>query len=245
MLAASEARNYNEVLRIAGANEAILTCEDVNSIWAVADAFANTGRPQRAFDAYTYVVNTCDDQGVRAASLQKAAEQLDPSFVTQLFALGANDEGGNDFSEAQLDIIRGAVARGGEQEGVQVPPEWLETLANFARTGENLDDAMLLGFFLFRQGLPAQAAQWFRFALDNGLGADAAEGYIIALRATGDREDEFLAREVAFQWREQTPELMEAYLDAMATILTADEFGQTSIDDVEQASVDRYVPVVI
>ena len=245
LLAASEARNYNEVLRIAGANEAILTCEDVNSIWAVADAFANTGRPQRAFDAYTYVVNTCDDQGVRAASLQKAAEQLDPSFVTQLFALGANDEGGNDFSEAQLDIIRGAVARGGEQEGVQVPPEWLETLANFARTGENLDDAMLLGFFLFRQGLPAQAAQWFRFALDNGLGADAAEGYIIALRATGDREDEFLAREVAFQWREQTPELMEAYLDAMATILTADEFGQTSIDDVEQASVDRYVPVVI
>ncbi|MEM6847191.1 MAG: hypothetical protein AAF580_03855 [Pseudomonadota bacterium] len=245
LLAASEARNYDEVLRIAGANEAILTCDDVNSIWAVADAFANTGRPQRAFDAYTYVVNTCEDQVLRAATLQKAAEQLDPSLVTQLFALQANDISGDDFGDAQLDIIRDVVARGGAQEGIAVPPGWLETLANSARSGQNLDDALLLGFFLFRQGLPVPAAEWFRFALDNGLGADAAEGYIRALRATGDREDEFLAREVAFQWREQTPELMEAYLDAVATILTANEFGQTSIFDVEQASVDRYVPVVI
>ena len=103
----------------------------------------------------------------------------------------------------------------------------------------------LIGYYLYRQGQPAEAAQWFRFALDSGLGSDAAEGYIIALRATGDREDAFLAREVAYQWREQTPELMESYLDAAATILTADELGGTAIDDVEQTTVDRFVPVVI
>ncbi|MEM8552526.1 MAG: hypothetical protein AAGF45_09105, partial [Pseudomonadota bacterium] len=215
------------------------------SIWRVAVAFANTGRTQRAFDAYDYVINQCVRQNERASSLQKAAETLDPALVTQLFALGQQEGGQNEFADARLDIIRGAVARGGTQEGVPVPVEWLELLAEFARTGQNLEDSMLVGFYLYRQGNAPEAAQWFRFALDNGLGSDAAEAYVVALRATGDREDEFLAREVAFQWREQTPELMEAYLDAMATILTADELGQTSIEDVEQTSVDRFVPIVI
>lgn len=243
--AASEESDYREVLRIASENEQILTCEDPDSLWRVAEAFAATGRPQRAYDAYAYIVNNCETMDVRAASLQKAAENLDPRYVTDLFELGATADGGNEFASAQLDIIRGAVARGGERDGQPVPTEWLEIIAEFARTGENLEDAMLIGYYLFRQGNPAEAAQWFRFALDNGLGAAAAEGYIVALRATGDREDEFLAREVAYLWREQTPELMEAYLDAMATLLTADDLGERSLLDVEQASVDRFVPVVI
>ncbi|MEM7694592.1 MAG: hypothetical protein AAF318_09075 [Pseudomonadota bacterium] len=242
---ASEANNHALVLNIAQQNERILTCQDVDSIWRVAEAFAETGRAQRAYDAYAYVIQSCEGQGERASSLQKAAETLDPALVTQLFALGAAEDGTNEFASARLEIIRGAVARGGTQEGVPVPLEWLQLLGDFARTGENLEDAMLVGFYLYRQGNPSEAAAWFRFALDSGLGSDAAEAYIVALRATGDREDEFLAREVAFQWREQTPELMEAYLDAMSTILTADELGQTSIEDVEQTSVDRFVPIVI
>jgi tetratricopeptide (TPR) repeat protein len=243
---ASEAENHREVLRIAQENEQILTCLDPDSLWRVADAFAALGQPERAFDAYAYVIENCDPMDVRAASLQKAALNLDPEYVTRLFQLGEVDaDGRSEFAEAQLDIIRGAVARGGERGGQPVPPEWLEVLAEFARTGQDLDDAMLIGYYLFRQGNPSEAAQWFRFALDNGLGAPAAEGYIVALRATGNREDEFLAREVAYLWREQTPELMEAYLDAMASALTADELGQRSIVDVEQDSVDRFVPVVI
>ncbi|ORE93148.1 hypothetical protein [Acuticoccus yangtzensis] len=246
---ASDARNFAQVLQIAEANEQILTCEDPDSIWRVAEAFAETGRPQRAFDAYVYVIETCDEQGIRAASLQKASEELDPSYVTQLFSYVTQSEDGQltAMGEAQLDIIRGLIAQAGQEnaQGMLVPQDWITILANFARTGENLDDAMLIGYYLYRQGAPADAAQWFRFALDNGLGSDAAEGYIIALRATGDREDSFLAREVAYQWREQTPELMEAYLDAVATILTADEYGETSIEDVEQTAVDRFAPIVI
>ncbi|MCF3931932.1 hypothetical protein L1787_00715 [Acuticoccus sp. M5D2P5] len=246
LLTASNARNFREVLSLAESNERILTCDDVDSLWRVAEAFAQTGRPQRGFDVYAYIVNTCTDQAVRGASLQKAAAQLDPTYVTELFELGqTGPDGQNEFTNARLDIIRGAVARGGEIEGVIVPAEWLQLLADHARTGQDLQDAMLVGFYLYRQGNPSEAAQWFRFALDNGLGSDAAEGYIVALRATGNRDDEALAREVAYQWREQTPELMEAYLDALATILTADEFGERSILDVEQSSVDRFVPVVI
>ncbi|UOM35992.1 hypothetical protein [Acuticoccus sp. I52.16.1] len=246
---ASEASNYAQVLQIAEDNEQILTCEDPDSIWRVAEAFAETGRPQRAYDAYVYVIETCDDAGTRAATLQKASEELDTSYVSRLFEYVPTGQDGepSPMADAQLDIIRGLVAQAGQEnaQGLLVPPEWIETLADFARTGANLDDAMLVGYYLYRQGSPADAAQWFRFALDNGLGSDAAEGYIVALRATGDREDSFLAREVAYQWREQTPELMEAYLDAVATILTADEYGETSIEDVEQTAVDRFAPVVI
>ncbi|WP_226573123.1 hypothetical protein [Acuticoccus sediminis] len=246
---ASNAGNYAQVLQVAEQNEQILTCDDPDSIWRVAEAFAKTGRPQRAYDAYLYVINTCDDPGARSASLQKASEQLDSSYVSRLFDLVKPGQNGqlSSMGTAQLNIIRGMVARAGQEnaEGSVVPQDWINTLADYARTGANLEDAMLIGYYLYRQGDPADAAQWFRFALDSGLGSDAAEGYIIALRATGNREDAFLAREVAFQWREQTPELMEAYLDAVSTLLTADEAGETSIEDVEQTVVDRFAPVVI
>ncbi|WP_420394140.1 hypothetical protein [Acuticoccus sp.] len=245
---ASEVDNFRRVLAIGRENEAILTCEDPDSLWRVAEAFARTERPQRAYDAYAYVITNCTDQAVRASTLQKAAGEVDVAPLTQLFALGdTGGEGADAFEAARLDIIRAAVARAGEAggEGSAIPPEWLDLLAEFARTGVNLEDAMLIGYYLYRQGSPVEAAQWFRFALDAGLGADAAEGYIVALRATGDREDAALAREVAYQWREETPELMEAYLDAVSTILTADARGQTSLADVEQPIVDRFVPVVI
>lgn len=242
--AASEAGDNREVLRIAEANEQVLTCEDVDSLWRVAEAFVGVGRPQRAFDAYAYVIDTCDDEAERAATLQKAAATLDPALVSDLFTLDDADASGA-FADARLSIIRGAVARGGAQEGAEVPLAWLQRLAGVARTGADLQDAMLVGYYLYRKGQPSEAAQWFRFALENGLGSAAAEGYIVALRATGERKDAALAREVAYRWREQTPELMEAYLDAMATVLTADEFGRTSIADVEQAAVERFVPAVI
>lgn len=244
---ASDRGDEAAVLRIAEANERILTCEDVDSIWRVAKAFAATGRPQRAYDAYAYVLQACLGQDAeRAATLEKAAETLDTQYVTELFSLGRSDANGNsEFQSAELSILRGAVARGGADDNVTVPQDWLDRLADHAGTGANLDDAMLVGFYLYRHGNPAAAAQWFRFALDRGHGAPAAEAYIVALRATGNRQDEFLAREVAYEWREQSPELMEAYLDAMATVLTADASGDTSIDDVEQVSVDRYAPVVI
>lgn len=242
---ASDAGNYSLVLSLAAANEGLLTCNDVDALWRVAEAFVETDRPDRALDAYAYVISQCSDERVRASSLQKAAEALAPERVLELFELGSSEPASSPFGEARLGIVRAAVARGGEEEGEMVPQAYLDLLAEFARTGTNIDDAMLVGFYLFRTGFPAEAAQWFRFALDNGLGPDAAEGYILALRATGDREDAFLAREVAYQWREQTPELMEAYLDAMATLLSADERGQVSIEDVEQRSVDRFVPVVI
>ena len=243
---AAEAGNYREVLRIAENNERILTCEDPASLWRVAEAFASTGNSKRAFDAYSYLLESCETSEVRASTLQKASDTLDTDGLTRLFERDSVDPMGDSaVAKAQLDIIRGAVARGGERDGDPVPAQWLETLAEFARTGENLQDSMLVGYYLFRQGNPSEAAQWFRFALDNGMGAAAAEGYIVALRATDNRENDFLAREVAYLWREQTPELMESYLDAMATVLTADERGERSIFDVEQASVDRFVPVVI
>ncbi|MEM9221914.1 MAG: hypothetical protein AAGB11_05875 [Pseudomonadota bacterium] len=245
--AASEANNFREVLRIAEQNERILTCNDVDSIWRVAEAFAQTERPQRAFDAYAYVINSClDQEAERGASLQKAAATLDPSYVTELFALGRTDaQGNNEFANARLDIIRGAVARGGNNPSALVPEEWLLLLAENARTGADLRDAMLVGVYVLRQGAPVEAAQWFRFALDRGLGADAAEAYVDALRATGNLEDQTLAREVAYQWRTQTPELMEAYLNAMATTLTSEGVGENGFIEVEQEAVDRYVPIVI
>lgn len=242
---ASEASNYAEVLRIAEANEGILTCEDVDSIWRVAEAFAQTGRPQRAYDAYAYVITTCTDEDPQAGSLQKAADILTPQQVLQLFTLKGVDIGTGTFGQAALDIIRGAVALAGQDEAYVVPQEYVDLLAEYARTGTNLEDAMLVGYYLYRNGFASEAALWFRFALDNGLGADAAEGYVLALRATGNREDAFLAREVAYEWREQTPELMTIYLEAVASLLTADQLGELSVDDTTQLAVERYVPVVI
>ena len=54
------------------ANPSLLTCADVDVLWRVGEAFAQSDRPIRAKDAYLYILNTCKDDAVRLATVQKA-----------------------------------------------------------------------------------------------------------------------------------------------------------------------------
>ncbi len=242
---ASDAGRWQEVLDLASQNEALLTCANVDTLWRVADAFAKTGNTRRAYDAYAYVLTYCENPAERIASLQKAADTLTPAEITELFALERTGAAGaGEFEAAKLDIVRGAVARGGEDADYVVPDGWLAILADSARGGP-VEDAVTLAWYLYRHGNPEDAAGWFRYALSRGAGPSAAEGYIVSLRATGDREKERIAREVAYAWRNESATLMDSYLNAVASLLTADFDGYPAFEDADQGTVDRFVPVVI
>ena len=193
---ASEERDFEEVLRVAEQNEQILTCEDPDSLWRVAEAFAATGRPQRAYDAYAYLVNTCETMDVRAASLQKAAENLDTDLITRLFELGETEDGGNEFASAQLDIHpaapwprggRGATASQFAHRNGSADHRW-KFRPHGARTSRM---RCLIGYYLLPSGQPRRRPRrWFRFALRTTVLGAARGGGLTSSpwgAATGDR----------------------------------------------------------
>jgi tetratricopeptide (TPR) repeat protein len=100
-----------------------------------------------------------------------------------------------------------------------VPAAELAEIEKLARDGKEADDALLLGWYLYRHQQPDKAADLFKSALDRGGGAKAAEGYVLALGASGRGLD---AVPVAYEWREATVETKKAYTDVMIALLAAD-----------------------
>ncbi|MDY6962585.1 MAG: hypothetical protein SV862_11905, partial [Pseudomonadota bacterium] len=70
---ASQLKQYQTVIDLGATNPLLLNCSEVDVLWRVAEAFANTDRAQRAVDAYRYILTTCTDPAERLATLQKAA----------------------------------------------------------------------------------------------------------------------------------------------------------------------------
>ena len=86
---ASDAKQWNAVVSIAAKAPSLLTCDYVDVLWRVAEAFAKTDRPNRAEDAYTYILTNCDEPEERLATVQKAVDLLPEADVDKLFASSA------------------------------------------------------------------------------------------------------------------------------------------------------------
>ena len=84
---ASNIKQYDTVVRVASANPAMLTCGDVDVLWRVAEAFAQTDRKSRAIDAYRYILGNCENPAERFATMQKAMVVLPRADLDQLLAM--------------------------------------------------------------------------------------------------------------------------------------------------------------
>jgi hypothetical protein len=74
---ASNLKQFETVIRIASQNPSLLICDDVDVLWRVAEAFAETERLQRAQDAYLYILKNCNDPHERLATVKNPyADQL-------------------------------------------------------------------------------------------------------------------------------------------------------------------------
>ncbi|EMS95559.1 cellulose synthesis protein [Agrobacterium tumefaciens str. Cherry 2E-2-2] len=214
---ASDLKQYATVVDTAANNPGLLTCGEVDVLWRVADAFANTDRMGRARDAYLYILNNCTIASDRLATVQKASALLPAEMMDELLAREKPGADGQlEFEPVKNDLARQFVARAGEKEGVAVPSAYVMRLQRLAETDKLASDALLLGWYNIRQKNMTEAEKWFRKAREEEDSASASQGLALALI---DRNEPREAEDVMYKWRKASDDALATYLAATANLL--------------------------
>ncbi|HEV7328219.1 MAG TPA: tetratricopeptide repeat protein [Bosea sp. (in: a-proteobacteria)] len=236
---AANAKQWEQVIRIGTETPALLTCANVDALWRVAEAFVQTGAPERARDAYAYVLTNCTNPAERVGTMQKALATLSETQLAPLLA----HERQSEFSGIRDEIARRRVGKAADDPTLTATPEELRRIEALANAATTPDDPILLGFYFFRHNDPAKALTWFQTALARNGGAKAAEGAVLALGALQKYQE---AETLGAQWLEAGPANRKAYLD-VATALIAQEpaprLERAVIERIARTvGVDRYAP---
>jgi tetratricopeptide (TPR) repeat protein len=236
---ASNARQWEQVIRLGTETPAMLTCASVDALWRVAEAFVQTGKPERARDAYAYVLTNCTDAVERVGTMQKALATLPESLLGALLS----QERQNEFASIRDELARrhiGKAADDPSQTAMADEIQRIEALANAATTP---DDAILLGFYTLHHDDPTKAATWFQTALARKGGAKAAEGAVLALGATKKYAE---AEALGAQWLEADAANRKAYLDVVTALLTQEPPPRLDRSVIERivktVGTDKYAP---
>jgi tetratricopeptide (TPR) repeat protein len=213
---ASNAKQWKTVIDTAAAMPSLLTCDYVDVLWRVAEAFANTDRMERAKDAYTYVLANCNDPGERVATMQKAIDVLPEAEIPPLLVYERDGE----FAAVIDTLLRRRVGITAENPDLTSSPEDLARIEALAADEGNAADALLLGWYYYRHKEAGKALEWFEKARKRDpTSAKAVEGYTLALIEL----DRFADAETAsYDWNEKTEDNLAAYLIAAVGLLATD-----------------------
>lgn len=217
---ASDLKQYATVIQTAAANPGLLTCSEIDVLWRVAEAFARSERPERARDAYLYVLQNCTQTPERIATVQKAAALLPQTMMEELLSLEkVTDSGAMEFEPVKDDLARQFVANAGEDPEIVVPPVYLMRLQRVAETSGLAADDLLLGWYYVRREKLDEAEKWFRHARDAEDTASASQGLALALIARNEPKE---AEDIMFRWRTSSEDARKTYLAAAANLLAID-----------------------
>ncbi|HEV7320310.1 MAG TPA: cellulose synthase [Ensifer sp.] len=217
---ASELKQYETVISVAASTPSLLTCSEVDVLWHVANAFAETKRPERARDAYLYVLKNCDNAPERLATVQKASAVLPYATLQDLLAYErTTQEGAPEFESIRDDLARRFVAEGDEDKALAVDPKYVQRVEKLAEAGGAASDALLLGWYQLRRDNMSAAEQWFRRAHDKEDSASASQGLALTLIA---RKAPAEAEAVLYSWRDSSPDATATYFAATANLLAID-----------------------
>lgn len=178
---ASNAKQYMTVIELATATPSLLTCGDVDVLWRLAEAFAQTDRALRAQDAYRYILTACTDPRDRISTVQKAMALLPRADLEPLLALAHTGADGDEFRSVREDLARTAIAAGAADAKANADASDLKLLQELAGASNSPSDALLLGSYFRLHGDPTQAEHWYRLSYDRQKAAPAAEGLALSL----------------------------------------------------------------
>nr|WP_250157295.1 cellulose synthase [Tianweitania aestuarii] len=221
LINASDLKQYETVVRTAADTPSLLTCAEVDVLWRLAEAFAKTDRPERARDAYKYVLDSCNDPEQRLATVEKAIPLLPKPLVDQLLATErTGPDGKGEFEQARLALSRQIVANAGQDPDLVVPQSDLNAVKAVAEpdTG-NASDPRLLGWYYIRRDQPQDAELWFTKSREREDSAEAAQGLAlakIALNKPGEAED------ILYKYRDETDDIRKVYMAAAANYLATE-----------------------
>lgn len=220
LINASDLKQYETVVRIGSETQSLLTCSEVDVLWRVAEALFRTDKAQRAMDAYTYILNNCQNAAERLATVQKAAAILPAKSVEDLLSKEKTaPDGTMEFDSIRDDLARRFVAEANGDGKIVVPPQYVSRLERLAETGGLASDALLLGWYYLPRGDMEAAEKWFRKARDKEDSASASQGLALALI---DRNDQLAAEDAMYRWRDASKDAKSVYLAATANLLALD-----------------------
>jgi len=227
---ASNLQQYESVIRIAASTPSLLTCSEVDVLWRVARAFAETKRPDRAKDAYLYVLTHCDDAGERLATIQMASQRISRADLEPLLATErTGPDGVGEFASLRADLARASLAKAADDAAVQVSDADLALIRRLAESPDGLaSDAELLGWYALRRGDAAGALPNFERARTKDDSATISQGYALSLIPLGRFAD---AESAMARWRAASDGARAVYLAAAANLLAASA-GQVIAPDV-------------
>ncbi|WP_244631110.1 cellulose synthase [Aureimonas sp. ME7] len=222
---ASNLQQYQTVIRLAADTPSLLTCSEVDVLWRVARAFAETGRPERAKDAYLYVLTNCNDAGERLATMQMATQRLKrPDLDALLATERTGPDGVGEFTSVRADLARASLVSAADDASVTVAPADLELIRRLAdATDGQASDDELLGWYAYRRNDEANALKSFTRARERADSATISQGYALSLISAG----RFAEAEAAMaDYRTTSDGAKAVYLAAAANLLAASA-GQT------------------
>ncbi|MFP5078544.1 tetratricopeptide repeat protein [Rhizobium sp. YIM 134829] len=220
LITASNDKAYDRVVEEGAAHPQLLVCGDMDSLWRVAEAFAKTGREQRAQDAYRYILSSCDAPKERLATLQKATLLLPPASIVDLLTLERTDAAGKgEFESVRNDLARRFLSLAAKDPAAQVPQDFVTRMEGVAESEHKASDALLLGWYHERRQKMVQAEYWFRKARAAEDSAEAAQGLALTLIARKMPQE---AEDILYRWRAESDEVHATYLAAAAETLALD-----------------------
>jgi len=217
---ASDIAEYATVISIAANHPTLLTCESIDNLWRLAEAFIKTGVKQRGIDAYDYILTNCTVAADRFATMQKAMALLDFADVTPLLAMEKKDANGiGEFAPLRLDVIRQAIASALDAKTTNVPKADVDQLATSTRATKAPDDLRLLGWYALERNLPAEGRDWFDMAMTADKSLESAHGMAVALLDLRRYAD---AEAVLADYRDENADVSTLYLTIAASLLSQD-----------------------
>jgi thioredoxin-like negative regulator of GroEL len=232
MTNASDTKQWEIVINVAAATPDLLTCQNVDLLWRLAEAFAGSQKLPRARDAYGYVLANCDNPQARLATVQKAMALLTQSDLDILLKY----QRGNEFAPVLDDLTRRRVGKAAEDPKLTAAPEDLARVEALANGNTLSGDPLVLGWYYYRHSDPQKALDWFKMSSDREASAKAAEGYTLALNTLGRLID---AEDFGYAWIGKAPDNLKAYLDVVTRLLGADPPIQ-----IEQPVMKRITEVI-
>ncbi len=238
LVMASEDGRFQAVIDISARATQLLTCAEVDVMWRLAEAFAETGRQQRAAEAYVYILSNCDDPAERKATPIKAGAFLDIAQMETLLKLERRSRTGQgEFDDIRDDLARSIISRAANDKSIIVPDEYLTQLKTTALRKEEPSDAMLLGWYNYERAVYTQSRIWFRNALDQVKSPEAAQGLALSELELGNFSE---AEELLYEFRNVDEKTGEAYLAAVTNLL-----GLNPPKAIKSEVLMRMAPVVL
>lgn len=234
-------KNWRQIIEMGEETPELLVCSNINVLWQVGEALAQTKDFARSFDLYKYILTTCQVPQERLATVQKAAALLPDQGLQSLVALGSIlADGSSEFEAVGFDPLRrkmGATVSGDPGNGMPIGTTELEIFSAYVQRSGSPDDAGLFGWYYFSQQDFEAAHAWFMAATQLANNPKNIEGVVLSLRNMGKPEE---AMAFAKRYGKNSPLVIKEYIEIVAAALTSKDSG-LDISDEELATFEKAV----